>query len=158
MRPSICPTGSIEAMLQSERPTAESANGPLSGDVIAARASVIVRDRSAPNHGLARPPATDLRVVATRSVGWFTSPEAPKRGPFAAKPAQPPAASAVAADARPRSAVRRETAVRSGSMRQSFSRLVRSAREDAHGVVCRPIAAIAGHGPAKRNRQLEVAG
>src|SRR5882672_6175133 len=109
-------------MLQSERPTAESENRPSSGGVIAARASVIVRDRSVPNHGLARAPLADLRVVATRSVGRVASSEAPKRGPLADRPAQPPTASAVAADARPRSAVRRETAVRSGCMRRSFSR------------------------------------
>src|SRR5579884_2060068 len=99
-------------MLQSERPIAESENRPSSGGVKAARASVILRDRSVPNHGLARAPPTGLRVVATRSVGLFTSAEASKRTPVAARPAQPATASAVAADARPRSAVRRETAVR----------------------------------------------
>ena len=87
-----------------------------------ARATAVLRPRSGPNQGCARAPLTGLRVVATSSVGRATMSEASNRGPVAAKPAQPPTASAVAVDARPRSAIRRETAMRSSSMRQSFSR------------------------------------
>src|SRR5215468_2268712 len=116
----ICGTASIEAMLHSPRPTAASENRLSSGGVKMARATVVRRARSGPNQGLARAPSTDLRVVATNSVGRAAMSDVSNRGPFAARPAQPPTASAAAADARPRSAIRRETAMRTGGMRQSF--------------------------------------
>src|SRR5262249_1385593 len=108
--------GSTAAMLQSLSPTDESENRPLSGGVIRARATVIARARSVPNHGLARALFTGLRGVATRRVGRVESSEASKRGPVAAKPAHPPSASADAAEARPRRAARRETATLSGEV------------------------------------------
>ena len=50
--------------------------------------------RSGPNHGLARPPFTGLRVVAMSSVGSAEIAEASNRAPRRARPAQPPSASA----------------------------------------------------------------
>src|ERR1700691_5314313 len=98
-------------MRQSTRPTEASENRLSSGGVSFKRATLMAGARSGPYQGLARPPFTALRVVATRSVGRADISEASKRGAFAAMPAQPPTASADAAEAAPRSMVRREITV-----------------------------------------------
>src|SRR5262249_52444153 len=60
------------------------------------------------NDGCARPPFTRLRVVATSKVGSTESDEASKDAPVAPRPAHPPSASTLAADASPRRTARRD--------------------------------------------------
>jgi hypothetical protein len=66
--------------------------------------------RSVPNQGFDRAPSTGLRLVATSTVGLAEISEASKRAPVDVRLAQPPSASAEAADVSPRSTARREAA------------------------------------------------
>ena len=73
---------------------------------------MLARARSEPNTAWPRPAPTGLRVVATRTVSGCaaTAGAVSGAGGVAARPAQPASASAEAADRRPRTAARRETA------------------------------------------------
>ena len=85
-------------------------SGPSFGGVSFARATLIAFARSGPNHGLARPPFTGLRVVATEKGRRTGNGEASLRAPVAARLAQPPTASAAPDADRARSKARRDTA------------------------------------------------
>ena len=84
-------------------------------------ATVIAEPRSGPNQGLARPPFTALRVVATSNVGSPENDEASKRVAVAPKPAHPPSASMLPTDASPRRSARRDTKASCCSKRRTIT-------------------------------------
>jgi len=105
----------------SPSPTAVRERRPSSGGTSFARATVIVEARSGPNQGLARPPFTRLRVVATSNVGSPESNEASKRAPVAPKPTHPPSGSTLPTDASPRRSARRDTITSCCSKRRTIT-------------------------------------